>query len=72
MCQKYWCVVQPYIFFEHVKTNIAKIRPMLSPVDAEMLIHAFISSRLDYYNALFSGLTNSTTKSLKLVQNAAA
>ncbi|KAK0132375.1 hypothetical protein N1851_032741 [Merluccius polli] len=40
--------------------------------DAETVIHAFISSRLDYCNALFSGLPNSTTKSLQLVQNATA
>ena len=59
------------IAFFHLR-NIAKIRPMLSTADAETLIHAFISSRLDYCNALFSGLPSSTTKSLQLVQNAAA
>ncbi|KAK0156604.1 hypothetical protein N1851_000036 [Merluccius polli] len=57
--------------FFHLR-NIAKIRPMLSAADAETLIHAFILSRLDYCNALFSGLTNSTMQSLQLVQNAAA
>jgi hypothetical protein len=45
---------------------------MLSAADAETLIHAFISSRLDYCNSLFSGLPNSTTRSLQLVQHAAA
>jgi hypothetical protein len=59
------------IAFFHLR-NIAKIRTMLSAADAETLIHAFISSRLDYCNSLFSGLPNSTTKSLQLVQKAAA
>uniref|UniRef100_A0A8C5CK28 Reverse transcriptase domain-containing protein n=1 Tax=Gadus morhua TaxID=8049 RepID=A0A8C5CK28_GADMO len=59
------------IAFFHLR-NIARIRPMLSAVDAETLIHAFVSSRLDYCNALFLGLPNSTTKSLQLVHNAAA
>ena len=45
---------------------------MLSPADAETQIQAFISSRLDYSDSLFSGLPNSTTRSLQLVQNAAA
>ena len=52
--------------------KLSKIRPMLSPADAETLIHAFISSRLDYCNSVFSGLPKSTTRSLQLVQNAAA
>uniref|UniRef100_A0A8C5CCP5 Reverse transcriptase domain-containing protein n=2 Tax=Gadus morhua TaxID=8049 RepID=A0A8C5CCP5_GADMO len=59
------------IAFFHLR-NIARIRSMLSEVDAETLIHAFVSSRLDYCNALFSGLPNSTIKSLQLVHNAAA
>ena len=44
----------------------------LSMGDAETLIHAFVSSRLDYCNILFSGLPNSSLKSVQLVQNAAA
>ena len=43
---------------------------MLSEADA--LIHAFMSSSLDYCNSVFSGLPNSNTRSLQLVQNAAA
>ncbi|KAF7655859.1 hypothetical protein LDENG_00048870 [Lucifuga dentata] len=52
-------------------SNIAKIQPVLSLRDAETVIHAFVSSRLDYCNVLFSGLPNCVTRSLQLVQNAA-
>ncbi len=37
--------------FLHLK-NISKLRPMLSMSNAEILIHAFMTSRLDYCNAL--------------------
>ncbi|XP_061151098.1 probable RNA-directed DNA polymerase from transposon X-element isoform X1 [Syngnathus typhle] len=59
------------IAFFHLR-NIAKIRPILSTGDAETIIHAFVTSRLDYCNVLFSGLPKSRIKSLQLVQNAAA
>ena len=38
----------------------------------ETIIHALISSRLDYCNSLFRCLTDATLSSLQLVQNAAA
>nr|XP_049600686.1 radical S-adenosyl methionine domain-containing protein 1, mitochondrial isoform X1 [Syngnathus scovelli] len=59
------------VAFFHLR-NVAKIRPILSTGDAETIIHAFITSRLDYCNALFSDLPKSSIKSLQLVQNAAA
>ncbi len=40
-------------FFHH--KNISKLRPMLSMSNAEMLIHVFMTSRLDYCNALLGG-----------------
>ncbi len=40
--------------FFHLR-NIAKLRNMLSVSDAEKLVHAFMTSRLDYYSALLSG-----------------
>ncbi len=40
--------------FCHLK-NVSKLRPMLSMSNAKMLIHAFMTSRLDYCNALFGG-----------------
>ncbi|KAI3367040.1 hypothetical protein L3Q82_009670 [Scortum barcoo] len=57
--------------FYHLR-NIAKIRHFLSQSDAEKLVHAFVSSRLDYCNSLLSGCPNKSLKTLQLVQNAAA
>ena len=37
-----------------------------------MIIHAFISSRLDYCNSLFTCLSKASTDRLQLIQNAAA
>ncbi|XP_078139509.1 uncharacterized protein LOC144539314 [Centroberyx gerrardi] len=59
------------IAFFHLR-NISKIRSLLNTADAETLIHAFVSSRLDYCNVLLSGLPNCSIKKLQLVQNAAA
>lgn len=57
--------------FFHLR-NIARIRAFLSLDNAKTLIHAFVFSRLDYCNALLSGLPKKTTDRLQLVQNAAA
>ena len=51
--------------------NIAKIRKFLSKDDAEKLIHAFVTSRLDYCNVLFSGLPTTYLNFLQRVQNSA-
>ena len=52
--------------------NIAKIKSFLSPPDLEIVIHALISSRLDYCNSLFYGLNKKVTSRLQLIQNSAA
>ncbi|XP_051799606.1 uncharacterized protein LOC127532288 [Acanthochromis polyacanthus] len=57
--------------FFHLR-NIVKIRNILSQSDAEKLVHAFVTSRLDYCNSLLSGCPNSSLKHLQLIQNAAA
>ncbi len=45
---------------------------MLSMSNAEMLIHAFMTSSLDYCNALFGGYSARLINKLQMVQNAAA
>ena len=52
--------------------NIKKIKSLLTPKDLEKLIHAFISSRLDYCNSLFTTLSSASLHRLQMVQNAAA
>ncbi len=57
--------------FFHLR-NIAKLRDMLSVSDAEKLVHAFMTSRLDYCNALLGACPASSINKLQIVQNAAA
>ncbi len=57
--------------FFHLK-NISKLRPMLSMSNAEMFINAFMTSRLDYCNALLGGCSTCLINKLQMVQNAAA
>ncbi len=56
-------------FFHH---NIAKLRNMLTVSDAENVVHTFMTSRLDYCNALLGGCPESSINKLQIVKNAAA
>jgi len=51
--------------------NIAKIRNILSQSDAEKLVHAFVTLRLDHCNSLLLGCPTNSLKSLQLIQNVA-
>ncbi len=57
--------------FFHLR-NIAKLQNMLPVSDAEKLVHAFMTSRLDYCNALLGGCPASSINKLQIVQNTAA
>ena len=52
--------------------NIGKIRKYLDESSTETLIHAFVTSKLDYCNALLNGLPKYQINMLQLVLNTAA
>ncbi len=51
--------------FFHLR-NISKLRIVLIVSDAEKLIHAFMTSRLDYCNALLGGCPESSINKLQI------
>lgn len=52
--------------------NIYSIRKYLDPSTIETLVHAFITSRMDYCNSLLFGITKQNLKRLQRIQNRAA
>ena len=52
--------------------NIRRIRKYLSRRSTETIIHAFVSSRVDYCNSLLYGLPAYQLNKVQRVQNAAA
>ncbi len=48
--------------------NIAKLRNMLSVSDAEKLVNAFMTSRLDYCNVLLGGCPASSINKLQMLR----
>ncbi len=52
--------------------KLSKLKSILSYKDLEIVLHAFISTRLDYCNALYLGMSESLVARLQYVQNAAA
>ena len=76
-------LLDPSLSFEsHIKSvtksaffqlrNISRLRPSLSDTSAETLIHAFVTSRLDYCNGVLYGVSSKTLARLQYVQNSAA
>ncbi len=52
--------------------NISKIRKYLTQDSAEILIHAFIGSKLDYCNSILDGIPKKLICKLQRFQNTAA
>jgi len=52
--------------------NIAKIRKYINVTTAEVLVHPFVNSKLDFCNSLLHGPPKYEIKKLQSVQNAAA
>ena len=52
--------------------NLRRIRKYLDQTNAETLIHAFISSKIDYCNCLLYGLPDTQIMKLQRIQNACA
>ena len=52
--------------------KLGQIRDMLTQEAAEIMVHAFITSRLDYCNSLLYGLPASVITKLQMIQNWAA
>ena len=57
--------------FFHLR-NIARIRPYLNRDSTEKVVHAFVTSRLDYCNSLLYGVPTMLLTKLQRVQNMAA
>ena len=52
--------------------NLRLIRNHFNRKNFEILIHAFVTSKVDYCNSLFSGISKSDLRPLEIVQNYAA
>ena len=52
--------------------KVGHLRMFLNPLSSEKLVHAFITSHLDYCNSLLSGLPDKDISRLQRIQNASA
>ena len=56
----------------HQLRNLSKIRKYLTSESSEIVVHAFITSKLDYCNSLLYGCRKTQLKKLQYVQNTPA
>jgi len=56
----------------HWLRQLRRVRKRLDDGSAAMLVHAFVTSRVDYCNALYAGASKTVTDKLQRVLNAAA
>ena len=52
--------------------NIGKIRHLIDKDIVHMLVHSFVTSRLDYCNCLYAGVSSFLLERLQKIQNNAA
>ncbi len=87
-CVKHYVKNLGVVFDEHLKFDrqinsvvkssffqlrlLSKTKYFLSFKNLEKVIHAFITSKLDYCNSLYTGISQTALSRLQLVQNAAA
>lgn len=68
LSKRYACITQ--VSFFHLR-NISKLQAIIFS-ELEKIVHVFVSLRLHYSNALFTGLDQSFLSRLQAIQNAAA
>ena len=61
-----------YSLTDHLPVLTRSIKQSLTLEATRTLVHAFITSRLDYCNSVFAGVSGQLLHRLQVIQNAAA
>ena len=62
---------RPWLSTTHKLRQLRLVRSSLNEESAKTLVHAFVSSRLDYCNSLLYGVSDELLHKLQVIQNAA-